>query len=226
MTYDIVIPAYNAQTSLPKLLESIRRLPQKPQSIIVVDDGSTDDTARVASGFKNVEVIRLTSNRGKGQALRSGMKHFLQHHSGDFLLLMDADGQHAAESIPLFLKHAETNRFDIIIGHRSRKVGVMPLARIFSNTMSSLITSWVVGQKILDSQCGFRLLRRSVVQEIPLTEDGFQIETELIVKAAKRGFSIGFVPIPTIYNGEKSYIKHVNDTMHFLNIILKELVHS
>ncbi len=224
VTYDILIPAYNAQKTLPKLLDSIHHLTFKPNVIIVIDDGSTDATAQVAMQVRNVQLLRLDSNHGKGQALRTGIEEFLQKHSDSYLLMMDADGQHAVESIPEFLKLAESENYDIIIGHRSRKIGLMPISRIFSNTLSSLIVSWISGQKIWDSQCGFRLLKRSVLETVSLTETGFQIETELIVKAAKYGFSIGFVPIPTIYNGEKSYIKHVDDTVRFFKIILRELV--
>ena len=224
ITYDIVIPAFNAQNTLPILLDSLNRLSMPPNTIYVVDDGSSDHTAQASSGFEKVKVIRLKSNQGKGVALRVGINQFLQKNGTEFLLLMDADGQHPVESIPNFLKLAFNTETDIIIGHRSEKVGVMPLARIFSNTVSSLITSWVTGQKIPDSQCGFRLLKRSVLRKISLKENGFQIETELIVKAAKKGFTFSFVPIPTIYNGQKSYIKHFNDTIRFITIILREML--
>ncbi len=222
IAYDILIPAYNAQNSLPQILQAIFELEQKPLLIYVVDDGSTDQTARVASAFSQIRLIQLKHNRGKGAALQAGIEQFLQNKQSEFLLMMDADGQHPVASIPDFLSKAAVNNADIFIGHRFQKIGKMPLARIFSNTMSSIITSWVTGIKIPDSQCGFRLLKRSVLESFRLTEDGFQIETELIVKAAKKGFRFNFVPIPTIYNGQKSYIKHVNDTIRFMKIILRE----
>lgn len=224
IAYDIVIPAYNAQKSLPKILHSILELKILPNTIFIVDDGSTDQTAQVVVQFEPVELIQLGNNNGKGAALRIGIDKFLKNKQSDFLLIMDADGQHPVASIPEFLDRAKTNNTDIIIGHRFEKIGVMPLARIFSNTVSSIITSWVTGIKIPDSQCGFRLMKRSVLETIQLTEDGFQVETELIVKAAKKGFTFNFVPIPTIYNGQKSYIKHVNDTIRFMKIILREIL--
>ncbi len=224
IVYDIVIPAYNAQNTLPAIIEAIHHLNHRPNTIIVVDDGSTDQTTQLVSEFGGVQTIRLKSNMGKGRALRSGIEHFLQAGQSDYLLMMDSDGQHPVKSIPEFLNLAQRVNADIIIGHRTQKIGKMPAARIFSNTISSLITSWVIGQKIPDSQCGFRLLKRSVLKTLRLTEDGFQIETELIVKASKQGFTFDFVPIPTIYDGQKSYIKHVNDTIRFLKIILGEIV--
>ncbi|NOX90520.1 MAG: glycosyltransferase family 2 protein [Calditrichaeota bacterium] len=221
--YDIVIPAFNAQKTLPVVLNEIQKLSIKPDTVFVVDDGSKDQTGAEAQRFSNVKVMRLTKNQGKGLALRAGIQQFLKKNGTDFLLLMDADGQHPVTSIPEFLQKAALQRADILIGHRRRRLGEMPLLRIFSNTVSSLITSWVTGKKINDSQCGFRLLRRSVLETLTLEEDGFQIETELIIKAVKQGFILDFVPIPTIYNGQKSYIKHFSDTVRFVRIVLKEL---
>lgn len=222
--YDIVIPAFNAQKTLPSILNSIRHLTVKPDTVFVVDDGSTDETSKIASEYDYVNVIRLKANQGKGGALRAGIREFLQKNKSDYLLLMDADGQHPVSCIPDFLEQANQDHADIWIGYRSKKIGRMPALRIFSNTVSSLITSWVTGQKISDSQCGFRLLKRAVIERIELSEDGFQIETELIVKAARQGFNMQFVPIPTIYNGEKSYINHFGDTIRFITIILRELI--
>ncbi len=222
--YDILIPAYNAQKTLPSILTQIKALTEPPANVLVVDDGSTDGTPQVAEENAFVTLLRLERNRGKGSALRRGIDYFLKNSGSSFLLLMDADGQHPVASIPQFLENARHNSADIWIGFRSEKVGRMPALRIFSNTVSSLITSWVTGQRIYDSQCGFRLLKRAVLEQITLTENGFQIETELIVKAARQGFTMQFVPIPTIYNGEKSYIKHVNDTIRFLSIIARELL--
>ncbi len=222
--YDILIPAYNAQNTLPPILSQIKNLAEPPANVLVVDDGSTDRTPEVVEQNAFVTLLRLEQNQGKGSALRHGIDHFLKNSRSPFLLLMDADGQHPVDSIPQFLESSRSNSADIWIGFRSEKVGRMPALRIFSNTVSSLITSWVTGQRIYDSQCGFRLLKRTVLEQIVLTESGFQIETELIVKAARQGFTIQFVPIPTIYNGEKSYIKHVNDTIRFLSIIARELL--
>ncbi len=226
LSYDILIPAFNARQTLPTILASIGKLNVRPNSVIVVDDGSTDNTALTVDQFPFVHLIRLKSNSGKGKALRIGMKQFLKNKNSAFLLMMDADGQHPVDSIPEFIKHINECNCDIVIGNRVRKLGIMPWSRIFSNTVSSLITSWITGIKIPDSQCGFRLLRRTVIESVLLEENGFQIETELIIKAAKQGFSFGFVSVPTIYNGQKSYIKHVNDTIRFLKIILGELVRS
>ncbi len=221
--YDIVIPAYNSHDVLPLLLEQINQLNHPPQTVFIIDDGSKFEYTLPAYEKFEMLVERLPKNTGKGAAIKKGIELFLQKNRSPFLLLMDADGQHPVSKIKDFLQKAKSNHTDLIIGHRKQKFGYMPWLRIFSNTTSSLIVSWVSGYKIPDSQCGFRLLKREVVEKLDLKENGFQIETELILKSLKNGFRIEFVPIPTIYNGQKSYIKHFNDTIRFLSIILKEL---
>ncbi|MHB2156275.1 glycosyltransferase family 2 protein [Calditrichota bacterium GD2] len=223
--YDIVIPAYNAHNELPVLLKQIDLLSHKPQKIYIIDDGSKKSYSFPEFTNLNVHIYRYERNRGKGMAIRKGLELFLNNNDAPFLLLMDADGQHPVQSIPDFLKKAQTHPpFDLLIGNRVERVGKMPLLRIFSNTVSSLIVSWVTGERIVDSQCGFRLLRRRLIENIQLKEKGFQVETELIIKSAKQGYKIGFIPIPTIYNGQKSNIKHFSDTVRFIQIIIKELL--
>ncbi|MHB2148402.1 glycosyltransferase family 2 protein [Calditrichota bacterium LG25] len=222
--YDIVIPAYNAHNELPVLLKQIDLLIHKPQKIYIIDDGSKKSYSFPEFHNLNVHIYRYEHNRGKGMAIRKGLELFLNNNDTPFLLLMDADGQHPVQSIPDFLKKAQTQPFDLLIGNRVERVGKMPLLRIFSNTVSSLIVSWVTGERIVDSQCGFRLLRRRLIENIQLKEKGFQVETELIIKSAKHGYKIGFIPIPTIYNGQKSNIKHFSDTVRFIQIIIKEIL--
>ncbi len=221
--YDIVIPAYNAHKELPQIINQLDHLPNKPEHVYIIDDGSSQQYSILPSKSFAIEVVRLEQNRGKGFALRKGMELFLKNRI-PFLLLMDSDGQHPVTHIPDFLKNIQTDSYDLLIGNRVKKIGQMPVLRIFSNTVSSIIVSWVSGQRIADSQCGFRLLKRELVEELDLQEDGFQIETELILKAVRKGFRIGFLPIPTIYNGQKSYIKHLSDTIRFVQIVLKEIL--
>lgn len=220
--YDIVIPAYNAHKELPQIIKALEHLSDKPEHVFIVDDGSTQEYSIPPSDFFKIEVLRLEKNSGKGMALRKGIDLFLKNQS-PFLLLMDADGQHPVSHIPDFLNIVKEDGYDLLIGNRVKKIGRMPALRIFSNTISSLIVSWVTGQRIADSQCGFRLLKREIVEKLDLQENGFQIETELILKAVKKGYRVGFVPIPTIYNGQKSYIKHLSDTIRFVQIVLREI---
>jgi glycosyltransferase involved in cell wall biosynthesis len=223
INYVILIPAYNAQNTLIELLEQITSLKPKPDRIIVVNDGSNDRTPELAGKYTDC-VINLHHNRGKGFALRKGFADFLNETKSDYLLCMDADLQHPVSHIHNFIKAAQTNRAGFIIGKRSRTKGTMPLLRIISNFLSSKILSVITKQKIEDSQCGFRLIHRNALEKLTLYEDGFQLESEMIIQAAREKIKISFVDIPTIYNGHLSHINHLGDTMRFIKLILSEVV--
>jgi len=172
----------------------------------------------------DIEIISNEFNSGKGCSLKKGFNLFLENGSTDFLLCMDADLQHPPESVPDFLLQAEKYPGSIYIGRRKKKPAEMPVLRIVSNALSSLILSAVTGKKIEDSQCGLRLIPRSVLEKIELKETGFQFETEFILEAAKQDFNFKFVPIPTIYNGSNSYINHLGDTFTFIKLVLRRIL--
>lgn len=216
--YNILIPAYNADQTLPVLLTKISSLENKPHKIYVIDDGSINSPSTLANA-SNLEFIRNETNRGKGYALKKGFSIFLEQDKIDYLLCMDADLQHPPDFIGSFLELAEAEGQKIIIGKRKKFFSGMPLLRIFSNTLTSIILTLITGHKISDSQCGFRMIHRSVLEKVQLKENGFQLETEFILEAAKHKFNFAFVQIPTIYNGSNSYINHLGDTFTFIKII-------
>lgn len=222
ISYDILIPAYNAQNTIVELLDQIETLNQQPNKIIIVDDGSDDNTLNLIKG-KSDSIISLKENKGKGFALRRGFDEFLNSLESEYLLCMDADLQHPVTQIPKFLDYANDDKSKFIIGKRERKIGVMPFPRIMSNSTTSLILSLICNQKIEDSQCGFRLIHRNALQKLSLQEDGFQLESEMIVEAAKENILINFIDIPTIYNGHVSHINHLGDTIRFIRLILSQL---
>jgi len=220
--YRILIPAYNAASTLAQLLQEINQLENQPRSIVVVDDGSQDATADIAKAF-NTELIQNERNRGKGFSLRAGFNKFLNNSKNEYLLCMDADLQHPVSSIPKFIEAAQKSSEDIIIGNRSKKWNEMPFFRVISNRTTSALLTRLTGKKIKDSQCGFRLIHHRVLEQIQLKEDGFQLESEFIIQAVKNGHSITFVDIPTIYNQENSNINHLGDTLRFIKLFLKGL---
>ncbi len=220
--YDILIPAYNAQNTLPIIFEQINQLDEKPDTVFVVNDGSTDLTEQIAlsSGAK---LISLESNHGKGFALKEGYKAFKEQGQSDLLICLDADLQHPVISVPDFLDHANNRNSKIIIGNREKIPSKMPAARIISNRLTSSILSLLTGQNIKDSQCGYRLIHKNVLEKLELSEEGFQLESEFIIKAAQLNYKIEFVNIPTIYAGGNSYIHHFKDTVKFIRLILREI---
>lgn len=220
--YDILIPAYNVQNTISELLNQIKHIKDQPEKIIIVDDGSTDDTPNLIREYADI-VITNNKNYGKGLSLRKGFDFFLHNTGSDYLLCLDADLQHPVSHIPLFLSHASVQNSEFIIGKRERRIGVMPFPRIISNFTTSIILSLICNQKIDDSQCGFRLISRNALRKLELREDGFQLESEMIVEASRAGIKIEFISIPTIYNGYISHINHMGDTLRFIHLILSQL---
>jgi len=169
------------------------------------------------SGF----AIRHQENQGKGAALRSGFKHFLKRREISAVLTLDADLQHLPERIPAFLRKFEAGDGDVIVGSRQRDPKVMPLHRIVSNSLTSKIISAMIGQKVEDSQCGFRLYSRRALENVNLSENRFHLESEFLIRSGWKKFRIASVPIPTIYNDVPSAIRNIPDTLNFISLIFK-----
>jgi glycosyltransferase involved in cell wall biosynthesis len=217
----VVIPAFNAARSLGRVLEQIREV-SPHLTALVVDDGSSDRTAAVAEIGKAI-VVTHDHNMGKGEALRTGFTEFLRR---DFkaVITLDADGQHSPGEIPKLIETWLTKRADIVIGTRKREVGKMPLLRIFTNTVSSWLVSASAGQYIPDSQSGYRLIARSVIENIETESRGYGAESEILIKAAIAGYSIESASIATLYGDETSYIHPLKQPFLFLGLIFKSIV--
>ena len=211
-----LIPAYNEERNIASV---VKKAKEYTDVVLVVDDGSQDKTREVAETAGAV-VISYPENKGKAEAMRVGFKECIRVNP-DVVIVLDADGQHDPDEIPQFLKKINEG-FDIVVGARQFDRSVMPKIRIFANSFSSRVTSLVCRTKILDSQSGYRAIRTSVIQKIPLTSQRYQIETEMLIKAAKCNFKIAFIPIKTIYRKEaKSKVNQIIDPLKFLFLVFK-----
>jgi len=214
----IIIPAYNEEESIAKLLPSLNF---PPQDIIVVDDGSTDNTISKSQSF-GVHVIRHEKNKGKGMAHRTGF-NFASKEEARWVITMDADGQHSPKDIPKFIKAIKEKKGDMIIGEREVTIRTMPFLRFLTNLWTSFIVSILGGKRVKDAQSGFRAISKEIFTSISLSTNNFQTESEIIIKAARRGFRITSVPVRTIYNESYSYIKPFLDTLRFIKLAFQSL---
>ncbi len=213
-----LIPAYNEEKNIGNL---VRGLLPGIKNVVVVDDGSTDRTARRAKESGAV-VLRHQPCQGKGAALKTGYDYCLSQ-GFDAILNLDGDGQHDWREIEKFFKIAAETRAGIIIGNRMGDIKNMPRLRLLTNRVTSGIISFLVKQKIEDSQCGYRLIQRPVLEKVKLSTAHFDTESELLIKAGRLGFKIISVPIETIYREEASEINKVVDTCRFIRLIWRSL---
>lgn len=181
--------------------------------VLVVDDGSTDDTAaRAESAGATVLVQR--PNQGKGAALRAGFRWALERDF-DAVVTLDADGQHDPAEIPAFLDTFERTEADLIIGRRD--FAQMPPVRRLANRLGGLAMSWAAGRDIPDNQSGYRLLSRRLIEAIATSDEaGFEYEIEMIATCIRAGLRLEWVPIRTIYAGEPS---HIRPWRHFTSFV-------
>jgi glycosyltransferase involved in cell wall biosynthesis len=217
-----VIPAYNEEKHI---VEVVRRTRQELDDVLVVDDGSADKTADRAREA-DAEVIVHEINRGKGETIKTGLRHWLERQF-DLVIILDADGQHRPEEIDRFVGAAlSADEPKLILGNRMNDVSSMPLVRRIVNRWMSERISAVCGQKIPDTQCGFRMLHRQLIPELLTGAARFDYETEMLIIASRKGFRIASVPITTVYSDEVSSIHPVRDTLRFFKLMRRYSRHS
>jgi len=212
----VLIPSYNEAKTIGHLVMELRA---KGLPVYVVDDGSSDKTAKMARA-EGAVVVKHKKNMGKGASLREGFRHILKR-GYEAVIVMDADGQHCVSDIGNFIDRMRQTDADIVIGNRMQDVSSMPLERLHTNRFMSRLISMVAGQHVPDSQSGFRLIKREVLEKIQLKSSNFEIESEMIIKASRAGFKIDSVGIKTIYQGGVSRINPVVDTLRFFRFLIK-----
>ncbi len=203
-----LIPAHNEGPRIAAVVTAASaHLP-----VLVVDDGSTDDTA-AAAGAAGANVLRQVPNQGKGAALTAGFRWALER-AFTAVVTLDADGQHDPSEIPSFLAAWSRGAPDLVIGYREFRD--MPLARRAANLVGGRVLSWALGRRIPDNQSGYRLIGRRLMGAMTESrESGFEFEIEMVVLCTRRGWSLEWVPISTIYAGEKSHIQPLRHAVRF-----------
>jgi glycosyltransferase involved in cell wall biosynthesis len=207
-----LIPAWNEGIRIgPVVAEAAKQLP-----VLVVDDGSSDETAERAADAGAI-VVRHEENLGKGRALVTGFQWGMER-GYDAIITLDADGQHDPVEITTFLAAYQSDQGDLIIGRRI--FGEMPFKNRFGNTVGSFLLSKVLRQSIYDNQSGYRLHTRRLLEALDLKTGGFELEVEVIIQTVCKGMRICWVDIRTIYGINKvSYFHPIHDSLRFIGMI-------
>jgi len=209
-----LIPAYREEAHIADV---VRRVRLQLDTVLVVDDGSPDATATQAREA-GAEVIVHAQNGGKGAALKTGFAALLER-GFDYVLILDGDGQHLPEEIGGFLAAAEAGGPEMVIGNRMSAAADMPWVRKQTNRFMSWLIGRICKQPIPDTQCGFRMIHRTLIPHLFCESDAFDYESEMIFIAARRGCRIASVPVSTVYGNEKSKIRPVRDAWRFLKLV-------
>ncbi len=219
-----VIPVFNEAATIREVVLSTA--PYVDQ-VIVVDDGSSDDSHRQLEGM-DLQLIRLEHNRGKAHALQTGFDCALQLNA-DYVVTLDGDGQHNPQEIPHLISAAQDKPGCIIIAARLKDTHNAPRLRLFANRFADFWVSWAAGYPVSDSQSGFRLYPAALLREVRLNtpkERGFVFESEIVIEAASHSFYSVSIPVESIYHSgrRQSHYKPWTDTWRIVRMIAWRLI--
>jgi glycosyltransferase involved in cell wall biosynthesis len=206
-----LVPCFNEAARIGPVVAQVQGYLPK---VMVVDDGSTDATAEQARSA-GAEIIRFAKNHGKGNALQAGWRR-ARALGFTWVIMLDGDGQHAADDIPKFFARAELTGCPLVVGNRMADCTAMPLLRRRVNRWMSRRISRMTGARLPDSQCGYRLAHLETLLSLPIHANRFEIESAMLAAFCRAGWSIEFVPIQTIYQREASKINPLTDTFRWL----------
>ena len=218
----VIVPAYNEARRIAPV---VRGILEHVKDVVVVDDGSADETAHEAERAGAV-VIRHAVNQGKGVALTTGFEYARQQ-GFELVITMDADGQHEPADLPRFLEAYVRTGIPVLIGNRMGAASRMPFVRRCTNWFMSWLLSREMKQYVPDTQSGYRLYRSDVIPFVSTEAKRFAAESEILLHVAERGIRIGAVPIATIYgDSRQSKINPVKDTVRFFAMLRRYRQHK
>lgn len=210
-----VIPAYNAENNVAGVVLGVRNhLPDA--TVLIVDDGSTDETRIVARSVAD-ETIEFAENQGKGTALQAAFAYAVDN-GFDAVLTIDADGQHDPGFAPAMIDALENA--DVVVGTREIGGRSVPPHRRIANLISSWVTRVLSGASIRDSQSGYRAIRTDVLREVKAHGARYEFETDFLILAARHGFRFAEVPISTVYGtATPSHFRSFRDALRVIRVL-------
>ncbi|MGI9552104.1 MAG: glycosyltransferase family 2 protein, partial [Aurantibacter sp.] len=213
----VIVPTYNNAKTLSNVLDGLLR---QTDDVIVINDGSTDDTKEILAAYAHLSVIQIDKNKGKGNALRRGFEKALSL-GFDFAITIDSDGQHFPEDIPVFIDALQQakDKDVLLIGSRDMDHESVPKKSSFGNKFSNFWLWVTTGKTLADTQAGFRLYPIRSMENIKLRTTKFEFEIEAMVKSSWKGIALKNVPIRVLYD-DSERVSHYRPTIDFLRISL------
>lgn len=212
----VIVATYNNQNSLAKLLDELL---EYTSDIIVVNDGSTDDTENILQRYRQLTLISYSTNKGKGYALRTAFRKALEM-GFDYGISIDSDGQHMPANLPVFLEKIREAPGSLIIGARNMKQEAVPSKSSFGNKFSNFWFRFETGIKLPDTQSGFRLYPLLRMKKMLFFTRRFEFEIEVIVRCAWKGIPVLSVPVDVYYPPAKDRVTHFRPFTDFFRISL------
>lgn len=216
MNWCVIIPTYNNGRTLEKLLNDVLKV---TADIIVVNDGSVDETAEILARYKQLTVIQYALNKGKGYAIRRGFERALAD-GYTHAVTIDSDGQHYPTDILSFVTKAEEHPDAIIVGSRTLPHEKMTRGSSFANKFSNFWFRFISGESLPDTQSGFRLYPLELVGPVRFYTNKYEFEIEVLVRSAWRGVKLMNIPIGVYYPGKDERISHFRPFRDFMRISL------
>jgi glycosyltransferase involved in cell wall biosynthesis len=216
-----LVPAYQAAATIAAVVAGT--LPIVPR-VLVVDDGSADDTAACA-GAAGAEVLRLTPNQGKGAALAAGLRH-LANAGVDRALTLDADGQHLPDQIPVLIAASDAAPAAIVVGVRKKAGQQIRRINLFGNWVADVFMRRIAGRSLPDTQSGFRIYPVAATLALGTRGTRYDFETEVLLRAARRGMDVRGVEVEVYYPPVAERVSHYRpwvDTWRIIRTVLRSL---
>lgn len=216
----VLMPTYNNAGTIAKVIADVK---EYSADVIVVNDGSTDDTKNILASIEGIKVIDYPSNKGKGYALKLGLQKAYEW-GYRYAITIDSDGQHYADDIPTFLDKIEEKPDSLLIGARNLAADNMPSKNTFANKFSNFWYKVETGQTLSDTQSGYRLYPLEKLQKIYFITRRYEFEVEIIVRAAWRGVNVENIPIKVYYPPVEERVSHFRPLQDFTRISILNTV--
>lgn len=219
----VIIPAYNEEEGIASTLRNIAEMGlDKKYEIIVVNDGSVDNTAKIVKDYANVKLISHDNNLGYGAALKTGIKYA----DGEIIVITDADGTYPNERIPDLVQTFEEGNFDMVVGARIGKNARIPLMRKPAKWIINKLANYLTDTQIPDLNSGLRVMKKGVLEKFTnILPNGFSFTSTITLAILTNGYSLKYVTIDYFKREGKSKIKPIQDTLNFIQLIIRTVLY-